>query len=115
MFRMVKKLQNVKDNIRIWNKGDFGHIFKEKDQAVGMLQEIQDRIQTEGYNDNLKKLESETLSTLHILISREETFWRQRSRIKWLKEGDRNSKFFHLTTLKHRPSNRIIGLTSVRG
>jgi hypothetical protein len=27
MFRMVKKLQNVKSNIRIWNKDDFGHIF----------------------------------------------------------------------------------------
>lgn len=63
----------------------------------------------------MKKLESEALSSLHNLISREETFWRQRSRIDWLKEGDRNSKFFHLTTLKHRASNCITGLTSARG
>jgi hypothetical protein len=40
MFRMIKKLQNVKDNIRIWNKEDFGHIFKEKNQAMSILSKI---------------------------------------------------------------------------
>lgn len=79
MHIMVKKLRNVKSNIRIWNKEDFGHIFQEKLQAVGILSDLQERIQKEGYNDHLRSLESEDLSTLHNLISREEAFWRQRS------------------------------------
>lgn len=34
-------------------------------------------------------------------------FWRQRSRSVWLEEWDKNSKFFHLSTMKLRATNRI--------
>ena len=31
----------------------------------------------------------------------------------WLKEGDKNSIFFHLSTMKHRIINRISGIKRV--
>lgn len=37
----------------------------------------------------------------------EELYWGQRSRLKWFKGGDRNTKFFHATTLQRRDRNRI--------
>jgi hypothetical protein len=40
--------------------------------------------------NKIKKIESELDELLH----REEIFWKQRSRIMWLKEGDRNTNFF---------------------
>ena len=30
MFRIAQKLKNVKRNIKVWYKSDFGHIFQEK-------------------------------------------------------------------------------------
>jgi hypothetical protein len=43
----------------------------------------------------------------------EEVLWKQKSRIQWLREGDRNTKFFHNSLLQRRNQNRI--LTLVQG
>lgn len=37
----------------------------------------------------------------------EEEFWWRKSRINWLKEGDRNIKYFHATTAERRKRNRV--------
>ncbi|KAL8150827.1 hypothetical protein V2J09_020635 [Rumex salicifolius] len=40
----------------------------------------------------------------------EEILWRQKSRDSWLKDGDRNTSFFHISTLVHRHRNRVSSL-----
>ena len=44
-------------------------------------------------------------------VDMEEVSWRQKSREIWLKEGDRNTGFFHRMTNSHRRRNSI---TSIR-
>ncbi|KAK3193470.1 hypothetical protein Dsin_024780 [Dipteronia sinensis] len=43
-------------------------------------------------------------------LESEERYWRQRSRIDWLKYGDRNTHFFHMTSSVRRAHNNISGL-----
>jgi len=45
----------------------------------------------------------------------EETLWKQKSRVQWLKEGEKNSKFFHRSTLDYRNVNKILNLKNDSG
>lgn len=42
-------------------------------------------------------------------------FWLQKSRNTWLREGDQNTKFFHLSTVIIRRRNKLEGLNNVEG
>ena len=41
------------------------------------------------------------------LASPEETSWRQKSRVLFMKEGDNNTRFFHRLANSHRNANQI--------
>ncbi|CAA7055613.1 unnamed protein product [Microthlaspi erraticum] len=40
----------------------------------------------------------------------EEQFWKGKSRVDWLKHGDKNTKFYHAATKSRRAQNRIRSL-----
>lgn len=42
-------------------------------------------------------------------------YWGQRARIKWLNEGDKNTKFFHASVIQRRRRNRIYRIQNNRG
>lgn len=42
-------------------------------------------------------------------------YWKQRSKVTWLKDGDRNTKFFHRKASNRRAKNRLRGLYDNHG
>jgi hypothetical protein len=52
---------------------------------------------------------------LNMLLGKEEKFWRQRSRISWLSQGDRNTKYFHGRATQRRRRNSVYRLCDERG
>jgi hypothetical protein len=49
------------------------------------------------------------------LLYKEELLWLQRSRINWLKEGDRNTRFFHQKAVWRARRNKIKKLKDLDG
>lgn len=55
------------------------------------------------------------LTKLLALRKQEEEYLKLKSRVQWLPDGDDNTRFFHLSTVKRRRRNRISGIqNSVR-
>ncbi|KAL9667385.1 hypothetical protein QQ045_001742 [Rhodiola kirilowii] len=48
-------------------------------------------------------------------LAREEMLWRQGSRVKLLKQGDKNTKFFHARATQRKKKNHISKLRDQRG
>lgn len=78
-----------------------------KRKILEELKAMLDNIQVAGYDIFSMDEEDLKLVELHDTIAKEEIFWRQRSRNTLLKEGDGNTKYFYMTTMKHKMTNEI--------
>ena len=58
------------------------------------------------YNTNLAQIEK-LRDEIQLLKVREETMWKLRSHIEWLKEGDRNTRYFHYRVNQRNKHNCI--------
>ena len=45
----------------------------------------------------------------------EELYWSQKSRVKWLQEGERNTSFFHKSVIHHKQNNQLTRLQTKEG
>jgi hypothetical protein len=61
------------------------------------------------------KEECELMKKISDLLAREEAMMKQRSRIQWLAEGDRNTAFFHAKTRERARTNKIVSLKNEVG
>jgi len=50
------------------------------------------------------------LAYLNKNIFKQEAIWRQKARQKWLKQGDLNTKYFHLSIKLRRATNELHGV-----
>ena len=68
-----------------------------------------------GHTDKLVEDKKTTQMQLDERYAQEEILWRQKSRIQWLKEGEKNTTFFHRTMVQCRNNNRIFKLHNTQG
>lgn len=102
-----KKLSVIKDKLKVWNKETFKNIFAEKAKLEGELEALNKKVMVEGMNrmDFLK--EKELKSGLSEILAREEIYWRDKARELWIKEGDKNTQFFHAFVKARKALNQI--------
>eukprot|EP00253_Pinus_taeda_P011982 PITA_11982 len=115
MHTFQLKLKSLKSQIKRWNKEVFGNILEDKQKLEKEMEDIQQKIILEGRIEESVNKEGIILGRLEERRKQEEILWRQKSRIKWLKEGERNTKFFHQAMIKHRQGNRILSIKNKNG
>ncbi|KAL4204786.1 hypothetical protein AMTRI_Chr01g111530 [Amborella trichopoda] len=94
VFIVANKLKRLKADPNIWAKSTFP-------QLNNLVKSI--TIELEDIQETIENLEAKT--KLHNALGIQEKLWAAKSRIKWLKCGDRNTKFFNLTTKIRQAKN----------
>ena len=89
-----------------WNKEVFGNLFRRKRQAWARLKGVQQRLAAGG-SIHLLKLENKLRKELNVILKEIELLWFQKSRVDAIRDGDRNTKYFHISTIIRRRINRI--------
>ena len=115
MYVFAKLLQYVKYELKKWNRLHYGNIFREKALAQEDLDGVTRRISEEGVIVELLQEEAQAIKLLEEWELREELFWKQKARIEWLQEGDKNTTFFFNSMKARRHGNSISRLVNDRG
>ncbi|XP_021805547.1 uncharacterized protein LOC110749696, partial [Prunus avium] len=102
----LHKSWDLVEPLKQWNVAVFRHLKQRKVKLLARLNGIQ-KVLHHRSNRSLSQLEESLVTEYNAVLEQEALFWQQKSRIKWLQEGDRNTKFFHLTTIVRRRKNRI--------
>eukprot|EP00253_Pinus_taeda_P016535 PITA_16535 len=105
----------MKNKIKKWNKEEFGNIMEDKKRLEQRMEELQQMDITEGIEEERSQEEGRVLTHLEEIRKQEEILWRQKSRVQWLREGERNTKFFHKAMVQHRQRNKIFSIKNQEG
>ncbi|WCJ21071.1 hypothetical protein M5689_003257 [Euphorbia peplus] len=106
--------QNFCNSVCVWIKEMFGHITAKKVSLMNQLTCIQYQIQRRA-DDQLVTIEKKLQQDLLDVLAQEELLWFQKSRKQWISQGERNSRYFHLSTIIHRNQNKIEAITDEQG
>jgi len=115
MYKFQQRLKNFKQHLKSWNKNNFGNIHQSLRLIESRLEEIQAIFISGSRTIELMQEEEQLRLQLEERKTQEEILWKQKSRVQWLKEGERNTKFFHRTVMHRRHINRITHLEDDQG
>ena len=102
MFKVTKKVKNCRIELLKWR-----NTFQANSrQKISELKKDFERVK-ESSLDNRKEILAHIKDQLKAAYKEGENFWCQKARINWLREGDKNTKYFHSYVKGKRVSNRI--------
>jgi hypothetical protein len=103
-------MEGCKNNLVRWQRQDIGRSKRDFEEKCKKLASMQG----DGNNPDVRQA-SELQRELQGQMEQEELRWRQRAKINWLVNGDRNSKYFHACANQRRKVNSIKKIRDERG
>jgi hypothetical protein len=108
---LTGKLTKVHDHLHKWDKTV---LKRTKNSLRGTQRELEKVVRQNMTPENLAR-QRELSEEIEKLLEMEELHWAQRSRVNWLKYGDRNTNYFHNAASMRRKKNRIKKLIDDNG
>jgi hypothetical protein len=106
MYSVVQKIKNCRVSLLNWCKTQVSINPCLIASKMARLDQLENMPMDQYRSNEVNDLRHE----VNVLTEKEEIFWRQRSWVSWLAEGDRNTKFYHACASQRRRTNQIKGL-----
>lgn len=111
VMQFKEKARSSMAELKIWSKAEFEGRKKKLDNLLQQLQSKRECGEQYESGEEIKNIEKQ----IDGILLEEEIYWRQRSRAVWLKEGDKNTKFFHSKASARKRKNTIEGILDENG
>ncbi|XP_061993341.1 uncharacterized protein LOC133711201 [Rosa rugosa] len=109
-FILAAKLRALKGMLKLWSKEQVGDVHAQVTHSKAALDAVQAEISTHGLSDERLNVENTAHNSYLAALSLQATLLRDKSRIRWLKDGDRNTTFLHNMVKVRRLQNSITSL-----
>ncbi|GKE87620.1 hypothetical protein Tco_1565095 [Tanacetum coccineum] len=110
MLRLLKKLKRLKVKIRTWVKDNKDRSQNHRKSFKGKLAEIDTILDKGGVKSDFLEERMNTMKKIQDLDKTESLEAAQKAKIRWLIEGDENTKYFHDIINKQRSKLSIRGI-----
>ena len=109
-FVLREKFKRLKQRVKIWNKEEYGDTFKKIKMIESELNKLEKNSSQRqlSFQEDIKRKNLQ--EALWAAANAHESLLRQKARARWIKEGDCNSRYFHLLMNAHRRNNYIKGV-----
>lgn len=109
--KVIQKVAKCAAEHTRWSEIFFGSVHWDLEMKRKQLKQAE-KIVIQGADiDRMRQLKQE----INLLLDKEAKMSSQRSRVMWLKDGDRNTKFFHSKATQRRSKNYIRKLHDASG
>lgn len=97
MAIIIYKLKALKLALKVWNREVFDNLDCNIEAASTAFIDVQKWYNDDLFSNKLLQLGSDARVDLDVLLHQQDTFFREKIRIKWHKGGDRKTTFLSLS------------------
>lgn len=108
-------LKVIKTKLKALHVGEFGDVRDRIAQSRDELAKCQDVLQQDLWNSEVLELEREARIQRRKWLRIHNSIMQQKARIKWIKDGDSDSQFFHASVKARTAGNIIVKLIDENG
>ncbi|MCI16652.1 transposon TX1 putative protein, partial [Trifolium medium] len=109
-FIAKEKLKRLKGSLKVWNKEVYGKVDAKIEELTNSIEILEVKCENVGLSEDELGNRKEFFDHLWLLLKSKDSLEFQKSRSRWLREGDANTAYFHACVDSRKKANSIVDL-----